>query len=102
MAAKQAQAVPITQEIVRKPPTMLDAMGQAKGAVAEMTGLKVDAVSRCVKEDDGSWAVTIDVVESAARMGDNDLLSAYELQLSPDLELLNFARLKRYHREDRD
>ncbi len=81
---------------------MLDAIDHAKDAFFAMTNLTVDAVSSCEKETDGGWNVMLDAIESAARMGDNDLLVTYEVRLSDVGELLKFTRIRRYHREDRD
>lgn len=82
---------------------MMEAIGLARTAISSMTGLEVDAVVHCAKSstEGASWAITLDVVESRARMGDNDLLSAYEVQLDEAGDLLHFERLRRYHREDR-
>lgn len=83
--------------------SMLDAIGMARKAIGTMTGLDVDAVVHCARSstEEVSWAITLDVVESRARMGDNDLLSAYEVHLDAAGDLLHFERLRRYHREDR-
>lgn len=82
--------------------SMMDAIAEAKTAVADMTGLEVDSVVSCGRGADLNWHVSVDVIESLARMGDNDLLATYEVQIGAGLELLNFARLRRYHREDRE
>lgn len=83
--------------------TMMEAIGLARDAISSMTALEVDAVVTCARSavEGASWAVTLDVVESRARMGDNDLLSAYEVQLDKAGDLIHFERLRRYHREDR-
>lgn len=82
------------------------AMGQAiaiaKATVGDMTGLPADSVAQCRRDDGGAWWITVDVIESPARIGDNDLLAAYEVQIGPASDLLSFARLRRYHREERD
>lgn len=82
--------------------SMREAMAQAKAAVADMTGLDADSVAQCRKDDSGVWSVTVDVIESMARMGDNDLLAAYEVQIDTEGELVQFNRLRRYHREDQE
>lgn len=79
---------------------MPEAMGIARRSVAAMMDLKIDTVSHCELEDGGAWKVVVDVVESAARMGDNDLLAAYEVTIAPDGDLKHFTRLRRYRRED--
>ena len=84
------------------PMSMMGAITEAKGAVLAMTGLPVDTVAQCRKGDDGAWRISVDVIESPARMGDNDLLATYEVIIGADAELMSFDRLRRYHREDRD
>ncbi len=82
--------------------SMMDAIVQAKTAVATMTVLPFDQIARCERLQDGGWTVVIDVVESVARMGDNDLLASYEVRVDPEGEPQNVTRTRRYHREDRD
>ncbi len=83
-------------------PTMLEAIGHAKRAVQEMTALPIDSVVRCKSGEGGGWVIVVDVIEAAARMGDNDLLASYEINLDEQAALTQFARLRRYHREDRE
>ncbi|MFA8442740.1 gas vesicle protein GvpO [Yoonia sp.] len=80
--------------------TMLDAIDAAKAAIGSMTGQQIDAIVQCSRADAGDWTVSIDVIESFARMGDNDLLTTYQVQLNAKADLVNFNRLRRYHRED--
>lgn len=82
--------------------SMMDAIVQAKTAVATMTVLQFDQIARCERQPDGGWTVVIDVVESVARMGDNDLLASYEVRIDAEGEPVNVARTRRYYREDRD
>jgi Gas vesicle synthesis protein GvpO len=72
----------------------------AKDAVLAITGFKADAVSRCEKKDAG-WHVVVDVLESKARVGDNDLISTYELAMDEKGEVTAYKRLRRYYRTDR-
>jgi hypothetical protein len=81
------------------PPNLLEAMAIARAAAAELTGLKVDGVASSAARPDGGWRVVVEVVESRARMGENDLLGAYALELGPDGGLSGFDRLRRYRRE---
>ncbi len=82
--------------------TMLDAIDAAKVAIGSMTGQQVDAIVQCSRADAGDWTVAIDVIESFARMGDNDLLATYQVQINSSADLVNFSRLRRYHREDQE
>ncbi len=83
-----------------QPLTLRTAIAQAKTIVADMTDQTPDAIARCQRGDDGAWTIVIDTIESHARMGDNDLLAAYEICLTAEGELTQFERLRRYHRED--
>lgn len=82
--------------------TMLEAIASAKTAVQAMTGQDVDSIAKCALQDESNWVISVDVIESLARMGDNDFLATYEVQINPSGELVNFSRLRRYHREDQD
>ncbi len=72
----------------------------AKAAVQEITGFKADAVTRC-EQREGGWLAIVDVLESKARVGDNDLISTYELILDPEAEVSSYRRLRRYYRTER-
>ena len=82
--------------------SMMEAVGLAKSAVASMTILPFDSVGGCERQTEGGWTVAVDVIESVARMGDNDFLATYVVHLDAMGDLLNLTRTRRYHREDRD
>lgn len=82
--------------------TMMDAIAQAKVAIAAMTLLPIDSISQCTKGATDTWTITVDVIESPARMGDNDLIASYAVEIGYDGELIAFSRTRRYHREDRE
>jgi len=81
---------------------MMEAISTAREAILAMTGLGADSIAQCQREPDGGWRICVDVIESPARMGDNDLLATYELLIGSDASLQSYARLRRYHREDGD
>jgi hypothetical protein len=80
--------------------TLIEAIGLARRTAAQLTELPVDGIAESGRHADGGWRVLVDVVESAARMGENDLLATHEVILSPEGDLTGFSRLRRYHRED--
>ena len=82
--------------------TIMQAIAQAKETIATMTGLPVDSVVHCARAENLNWGISIDVVESYARMGDNDLLATYEVEIGSNGEMQTFSRIRRYHREERD
>jgi hypothetical protein len=80
--------------------TVKEVMAKAKAAIADVTDLPVLSVIRTTRSPEGGWVVALELLETAARMGDNDLLTAYEIQFDPFGEVAGISRLARYHRED--
>lgn len=83
-------------------PATLDVLSAAKIAktlIAELTSQEIDAVSKVERRPDG-WTVEIDVVESRARIGDDDLLTAYAVELDPSGAFEAYRRLRRRRRFD--
>jgi len=78
---------------------LMEAMRLARAAAAELSGLPVDGIAASARTPEGGWRIVVDVIESPARMGENDLLSAQELLFAPDGALEGYARLNRYRRE---
>ena len=83
-------------------PGLRDAIAIARRAVAGITEQKIDAVALCEKQDGGVWHVVLDVIDSPARMGDNDLLAAFEVHIDESGEVVFCSRTRRYRREDRE
>lgn len=79
--------------------TLLEAIALAKRTVAAITDQPVDGIARSSPGEDGGWRIVVEVVESPARMGENDLLAAHEVTLAADGALAGIARLRRYRRE---
>lgn len=77
------------------------AMALARAEMPDIASQPLDGIASAERGEDG-WRIVAEVVESRARVGNNDLLAAFELLLDADGELLSFRRLRRYHREDRD
>lgn len=99
MSALAREAAGPEAEFGGRPVTLVEAMTLARRSVALFTELAVDAVAECGRDGDG-WRVVVDVIESAARMGDNDMLATYEVHLSATGEVTRFTRTGRYLRND--
>ncbi|WP_343502477.1 gas vesicle protein GvpO [Alloyangia pacifica] len=84
-----------------RPISLQQAMDRARAALQDITPLPIEGIASS-ERDPGGWRIVAEVLEAPARMGDNDLLAAYELALDPTGELTGFRRLRRYHREDRE
>jgi hypothetical protein len=95
-------AVPASSARVQPSPLSLSpAVALARAALPDITTQPFDGIASAERDGPG-WRVVIEVIESPARLGDNDLLAAYELMLDAEGELLSFRRLRRYHREERE
>lgn len=57
-------------------------------------------IIRCEREGEG-WVIDLEMVESKARMDNNDLLSAYRVQADAYGEVQSYAFQGRYFRMDR-
>lgn len=77
-----------------------EAIEAARRAMRATGHPEIDGVAACEAGADGGWRVEVEVIESHARMGDNDLLAAYDVRLGDGGEIRSFRRLRRYHRED--
>ncbi|MBS1869302.1 MAG: gas vesicle protein [Actinobacteria bacterium] len=71
---------------------------RAKDQLAEITGLAAESVSALERAEDGSWFVTVDLLELSRIPETDDVLGSYEAQLDADGELLSYKRLRRYPR----
>ncbi len=77
-----------------------EAIEAARRAMQATGHPDIDGVAACEVGADGAWRVEVEVIESHARMGDNDLLAAYDVRLGEAGEVRGFRRLRRYFRED--
>jgi hypothetical protein len=59
--------------------------------------MPVEVVSRCEKAQAG-WCVLVEVLETKARITDNDVLATYQLDLDSEGDLLGYERTSRYTR----
>ncbi|MEM9726215.1 MAG: gas vesicle protein GvpO [Pseudomonadota bacterium] len=69
----------------------------AREIMPDIVAQPIDAVAACERAGD-EWRVIVDVIESHARLGDDDLLAVYELTLSDAGDLNAYRRLGRRRR----
>ncbi|MEE4117741.1 MAG: gas vesicle protein GvpO [Paracoccaceae bacterium] len=81
---------------------LIEAIAVARATASELTGLPLDGIAATASDGSGGWRITVDVIESAARMGENDLIASYDVHLGSDGALTGFDRARRYRREDRE
>ena len=71
---------------------------QARAELSEITGLKAEAVTSLEQYDDGSWSVTVELLELSRIPETDDLLGSYEVELDESGELISYRRVRRYAR----
>jgi hypothetical protein len=90
-AFREAQVAPLG---------LAGAIARARDELSVLTQLPLDAVASTRRLPDGGWSIVMDLIESPARMGDNDLLSTYEVELGDAGDVTRIERIARYRRED--
>jgi hypothetical protein len=79
--------------------TGAQAARQARDELAEITGLKPEAVTSLERsEDGGTWWVTVELLELSRIPETDDLLGSYEAELDESGELVSYRRVRRYAR----
>lgn len=86
----------------KRAPNLGEAVSIARRSVAGMIDLPIDSVAHVEKQPDGTWRIFIDLIESTARMGDNDLLATFELHIDVTGEMTFCTRQRRYRREEKE
>jgi hypothetical protein len=75
---------------------------QARDELAEMTGLEPEGVTSLEQTEDGTWQVTVELLELSRIPETDDLLGSYEVELDEEGEVLGYRRLRRYARSQAD
>lgn len=70
----------------------------ARRQLAEITGLDAESVTSLGQADDGTWKVTVELLELSRIPESDDVLGSYEVQLDEEGELLAYERVERYAR----
>jgi hypothetical protein len=69
----------------------------AREGVATITGHQPELVSRC-EPCEGGWQVHVELVDTKARITENDIMATYQLNFDAHGELLSYERTRRYPR----
>jgi hypothetical protein len=71
---------------------------RARRELSEITGLEPESVTSLERADDGTWKVTVELLELSRTLETDDMLGSYEVELDQSGELLGYQRLRRYAR----
>jgi len=75
---------------------------RAREELAAMTGLDAEAVTSLEQAEDGTWQVTVEMLELSRIPETDDMLGSYEVELDEDGEIIGYRRLRRYSRSQAD
>ena len=71
---------------------------RARRELSEITGLEAESVTSLARAEDGTWRVTVELLELSRVPETDDVLGSYEVEFDESGELLGYRRLRRYAR----
>lgn len=71
---------------------------RARRELGEITGLKPQSVTALEQYEDGTWSVTVELLELSRVPETDDILGSYEVDVDEEGELIGYRRLRRYAR----
>jgi hypothetical protein len=74
----------------------------ARKQLSAITGMKAESVTSLKRADDGTWRVTVELLELSRVPSTDDMLGSYEAELDERGELLGYRRRGRYTRSQAD
>ncbi|WP_406724389.1 gas vesicle protein [Streptomyces sp. GD-15H] len=80
-----------------KRPGPMEVLRQARGQLAELTGMEAESVSSFEQTEEG-WALEIEVLELERVPDTMSLMASYQVELDPDGQLIGYRRVRRYER----
>jgi hypothetical protein len=75
---------------------------RARDELSDITGLEAEGVTSLERGEDGTWIVTVELLELSRIPETDDVLGSYELELDEDGEILGYRRTRRYARSQAD
>ncbi|MET8113682.1 gas vesicle protein GvpO [Streptomyces prasinus] len=81
----------------KKRPGPMEVLRQARGQLAELTGMEAESVSSFEQTEDG-WALEVEVLELERVPDTMSLMASYQVELDPDGQLTGYRRVRRYER----
>jgi hypothetical protein len=86
----------------RRRSTAAEIATRARDELSEITGLGAEGVTSLERGEDGTWIVTVELLELSRIPETDDVLGSYELELDEDGEILGYRRIRRYARSQAD
>lgn len=79
-------------------PSTIQLIRNVKEQLHELTGFSADSVSEFTVTDDG-WEVIVNLLELKRIPAATDLLAAYRITLDKSGDVVSYARIRRYLRD---
>ncbi|MFI6370301.1 gas vesicle protein [Streptomyces sp. NPDC050546] len=92
-----AQKQPARKKAAPKRPSPMDVLRQARGQLAELTGMEAESVSSFEQTDEG-WALEVEVLELERVPDTMSLMASYQVELDAEGQLTGYRRVRRYER----
>ncbi|MFH8448429.1 gas vesicle protein [Streptomyces fungicidicus] len=81
----------------KRRPSPMEVLRQARGQLAELTGMEAESVSSFEQTEDG-WALEVEVLELERVPDTMSLMASYQVELDPEGQLTGYRRVRRYER----
>ncbi|WP_079129422.1 gas vesicle protein [Streptomyces qaidamensis] len=78
-------------------PSPMEVLRQARGQLAELTGMEAESVSSFEQTEEG-WALEVEVLELERVPDTMSLMASYQVELDAEGQLTGYRRVRRYER----
>ncbi|MFH8655831.1 gas vesicle protein [Streptomyces afghaniensis] len=78
-------------------PSPMEVLRQARGQLAELTGMTAESVSSFEQTEQG-WALEVEVLELERVPDTMSLMASYQVELDAQGQLTGYRRVRRYER----
>ncbi|MGX1624156.1 gas vesicle protein GvpO, partial [Streptomyces sp. NPDC055506] len=92
-----AQKKTAPKQTAPKRPSPMDVLRQARGQLAELTGMEAETVSSFEQTEEG-WALEVEVLELERVPDTMSLMASYQVELDTEGQLTGYRRVRRYER----
>ncbi|MFF5308693.1 gas vesicle protein GvpO [Streptomyces massasporeus] len=85
------------KQTAKSRPSPMEVLRQARGQLAELTGMEAESVSSFEQTEEG-WALEVEVLELERVPDTMSLMASYQVELDAEGQLTGYRRVRRYER----
>ncbi len=93
----QQSSKPTKNNRTTRRPSPIELLRQARGQLAELTGMEAESVSSFEQTEEG-WSLEVEVLELERVPDTMSLMASYHVELDPEGQLTGYRRVRRYER----